>query len=386
MSFVPYSRQQIEPEDREAVLRALDSDFLTQGPEIAKFEEEFAAYHEVPHAVALSNATAGLHLGCLALGAGPGKLVWTSPNSFAASANCAIYCGADVDFVDIDAGSRNMSVAALAEKLETAERRQAPMPDIVIPVDFAGFACDLHEMRELADRYGFRILEDASHATGATYCGKRLGGQYSDAAVFSFHAVKIVTTGEGGMVTSADPEIAERVRMLRTHGITRDPALMAEPPEGAWYYEQQELGFNYRMTDIQAALGRSQLARIDRMASARTRLAERYMELLADLPLKLPRLLQDRASSWHLYVVELEDGARRSRAELFADLRAAEIGVNVHYIPIHLQPYYRARGFKPGDFPSAEDYYARALTLPLFPQMTDEQQDRVVAALRASLL
>jgi UDP-4-amino-4,6-dideoxy-N-acetyl-beta-L-altrosamine transaminase len=386
MAFIPYSRQQIEEEDRQAVLRVLDSDFLTQGPEIALFEQAFARRHEVAHAIATSNATAALHIGCLALGAGPGGLVWTTPISFAASANCALYCGADVDFVDIDGATRNMSIAALADKLAAAKSSGGRLPDVVIPVDFAGFACDLREMRELADRYGFRILEDASHATGAAYLGRPVGGQYADACVFSFHAVKIITTAEGGMITTQDPALAERLAMLRTHGIVRDPAGLLAEPEGPWVYEQQELGFNYRMTDLQAALGRSQLGRLDRMAEARTRIAARYDDLLAGLPLKLPKRTNDRQSSWHLYVVELEEGAACTRAELFGWLREGGIGVNVHYIPIHLQPYYRKLGFAPGDFPVAEHYYANALTLPLFPAMTAGQQETVAAALREKLL
>lgn len=383
MSFIPYSRQLIEQADRDAVLRVLDSDFLTQGPEIELFEREFAARHRVDHAIAVSNATAALHLACLALGVGSGSRVWTSPNSFVASANCALYCGAEVDFVDIDPLTRNLSVKALEEKLAIAKRR-GQLPDVLIPVDFAGIACDLREIRTLADKYGFKVLEDASHATGAEYLGRPLGGDYADATVFSFHAVKIVTTAEGGMVTTRNPEIAARIANLRTHGITRDRMKMEDQSQGDWYFEQQQLGYNYRMTDMQAALGRSQLMRLDEMAECRRRLAARYDELLAHLPLKLPHVPADRLPSWHLYAVEIEQDVT-SRASLFAELRAAGIGVNVHYIPIHLQPYYRRLGFEPGTFPAAEGYYERALSIPLYPQMTTEDQDRVVNALRTRL-
>jgi UDP-4-amino-4,6-dideoxy-N-acetyl-beta-L-altrosamine transaminase len=333
----------------------------------------------------VSNATAGLHIACLALGIGPGSLVWTSPNSFLASANCARYCGADVDFVDIDPHTRNMSVVALAEKLARADAA-GRLPDLLIPVDFAGLPCDLREMRALADRYGFRILQDASHATGATYLDKPVGAQWADATVFSFHAVKIITTGEGGLVTTQDPVLARRLALLRSHGMTRDAADMERTPEGPWVYEQHSLGFNYRMTDIQAALGLSQLRRLDPLQQARIALADRYDALLADLPLLRPARGADRLSSWHLYAIEVDDSRTTvSRLALFNALRAAQIGVNVHYIPIHTQPYYARLGFRPGDFPHAERYYARALSIPLFPGMSEAQQARVVEVLRRTL-
>jgi dTDP-4-amino-4,6-dideoxygalactose transaminase len=311
--------------------------------------------------------------------------VWTSPISFVASANCARYCGGEVDFVDIDPHTRNLSVAALREKLQRAAR-DGSLPRVLIPVDFAGLPADLAEMRGLADRYGFAILEDASHATGATYRGVPVGSGWADATVFSFHAVKIITTAEGGLVATQSATLAERLRRLRSHGITRDPACLHTPPEGEWVYEQQELGFNLRMTELQAALGRSQLARLPALQARRDRLARRYDQLLADLPLRLPTRLPDRCSAWHLYAVELPAAASHaSRAQVFAQLRGAGIGVNVHYIPIHTQPYYRALGFQAGDFPAAERYYAQTLTLPLFPELSDDDQDRVVAALRAAL-
>jgi UDP-4-amino-4,6-dideoxy-N-acetyl-beta-L-altrosamine transaminase len=385
MSFIPYSRQYIDDADIEAVTRVLRSELLTQGPTVPAFESAFAAHHQAGHAVAVSNATAALHIGCLALGVGPGARVWTSPNSFLASANCVLYCGADVDFVDIDPITRNMSVTALEAKLELA-RTRGQLPQVLIPVDFAGLAADLREMRALADRYGFKILEDASHATGASYLGQPVGSEWAEATVFSFHAVKIVTTAEGGLITTRNEALARRLRLLRSHGMTRDPVDMERASEGPWFYEQVALGFNYRLTEVQAALGLSQLARLEVMHRHRIALADRYDELLAGLPLRLPARAADRVSSWHLYAVEIDPTrTRRTRAEVFAALRAAQIGVNVHYIPIHTQPYYRRLGFKPGDFPVAERYYAHAISLPLFPAMSAAQQDRVVQTLTAAL-
>jgi UDP-4-amino-4,6-dideoxy-N-acetyl-beta-L-altrosamine transaminase len=385
MAAIPYSRQCITEDDIAAVTAVLRSEFLTQGPAVPAFESMFAAYHQVRHAVAVSNATAGLHLACLALGVRPGMRVWTSPNSFLASANCALYCGGRVDFVDIDPATRNMSIAALRTRLEAAERAGA-LPAVLIPVDFAGLPCDLREMRALADRYGFRILEDASHATGARYLGQPVGSAWADATVFSFHAVKIVTTAEGGMVATQSDALARELRLLRSHGVTREPAFMEEPEAGPWTYEQQRLGWNCRMTDMQAALGASQFQRLDAMHARRAALAERYDGLLAGLPLRLPARCADRVSAWHLYAVEL-DATRtaRTRREVFEALRAAGIGVNVHYIPIHTQPYYRRLGFRLGDFPAAEAYHANALSIPLFPDMTTAEQDHVVTTLARSL-
>lgn len=383
MSFIPYSCQQIEDEDIAAVVAVLKSDYLTQGPAIAAFEQAFAAKHDAAYGIAVCNATAALHIACMALDIGPGSLVWTSPNSFVASANCARYVGADVDFVDIDPVTRNMSVAALAAKLEAADAA-GRLPDLLIPVDFAGLPCDLVEMRALADRYGFRIVEDASHAAGATYQGRPVG-VHADIAVFSFHAVKVVTTAEGGLLTTNDPKIAERLELLRSHGVTRKPELLENPSEGGWYYEQVTLGYNYRMTDLQAALGSSQLARIDTMQGRRIAHADRYDELFAGIPLKLPARADDRVSAWHLYAIELGDDVTASRADVFAALRAAQIGANVHYIPIHTQPDYMRLGFKRGDFPASERYYDRAISLPLFPRMTSEQQERVVSVIRDAI-
>jgi UDP-4-amino-4,6-dideoxy-N-acetyl-beta-L-altrosamine transaminase len=385
MTFIPYSCQNIDDSDIAAVTAALRSEYLTQGPAVEAFEQAFAQRHQVAHAVAVSNATAGLHIGCLALGVGPGSRVWTSPISFLASANCALYCGAIVDFVDIDPGTRNMSVKALEEKLAAAERT-GTLPDVLIPVDFAGLPCDLREMRTLADRYGFRILEDASHATGASYLGKPVGSQWADLTVFSFHAVKIVTTAEGGMIATQDAQLGKRLRLLRSHGMTRDVAEMESPTEGPWFYQQVALGFNYRLTDLQAALGHSQLRRLQVMHAARTERADRYDRLLSTLPLKLPARRQDSLSAWHLYAVEIDDErTTATRADVFAALRAAQIGVNVHYIPIHTQPYYRRLGFKRGDFPAAERYYANAISMPLFPAMTEAQQIRVAEVISQAL-
>ena len=377
---LPYSRQGICEEDIAAVVDVLRSDFLTQGPVLPAFELAFAELHAVPHAIAISNATSGLHLACLAMGVGPGSRVWTSPNSFVASANCALYCGATVDFVDTDPQSRNLSVDALGEKLAWAEARGC-LPHVVIPVDHGGWSCDLQEIRALANRYGFRILADASHSVGAHYLGRPVGSALADATVFSFHAVKVITCGEGGMVTTHDDAMAERLRALRSHGITREPDRMEQPAEGAWVYEQQSLGYNARMTEMQAALGLSQLRRLPSMQVRREALARRYDVELSELPLRLPSRLPDRIPSWHLYAVEIDPTRTPiGRNTVFAGLRALGIGVNVHYIPIHTQPYYRRLGFKQGDFPNAERYYAHALSLPLFPDMTDAQQDMVIDA------
>jgi len=386
MEFVPYSCQNIDDADIAAVVAALRSDFITQGSRLTEFENRFAMLHEAGEAVAVSNATAALHIGCIALGAAPGVRVWTTPNSFLASANCALYCRAIIDFVDIDPVTRNMSVDSLHSRLKIAAA-QGQLPSIVIPVDFAGLPCDLREMRALADQYGFRILQDASHATGASYLGAPVGSQYADATVFSFHAVKIVTTAEGGIVTTRDRSLANRLRLLRSHGMTRDSSMMLSKPDGPWYYEQIDLGFNYRMTDLQAALGLSQLQRLTTMHARRVAIADRYDEAFDGLPLRLPARPSDRVSAWHLYVIEVDAALTKvTRADLFTDLRSAGIGANVHYIPIHTQPYYRDLGFKLGDFPASEAYYSGAISLPIFPQMTRAQQERVVDVVRRRLL
>ncbi len=385
MSYIPYSCQNISDADVDAVVASLRSDFLTQGPSIPRFEAAFADRHGVAHAIAVSNATAALHIACLAFGIGPGSRVWTAPNSFLASANCALYCGATIDFVDIDPSSRNMSLQALSDKLVAAEAT-GTLPALVIPVDFAGLSCDLREMRALADRYGFKILEDASHATGASYLDRPVGAAWAHASVFSFHAVKIVTTAEGGMITTQDEALAHKLRLLRSHGMSRDPVDMEREADGPWYYEQQALGFNYRMTDLQAALGLSQMSRLEEMHARRIALADRYDALFGDAPILKPLRLNDRVSAWHLYAIEVDETRTRvTRRELFEAMRAEQIGVNVHYIPIHTQPYYQRLGFKRGDFPASERYYDRAISIPLFPAMTDEQQEKVVSVIRRTL-
>ncbi|EIN00165.1 DegT/DnrJ/EryC1/StrS aminotransferase [Paraburkholderia hospita] len=385
-TFIPYGRQSIDDADIAAVEAVLRSDWLTQGPAIAAFEEELARRASARHAVAVCNATAALHIACVAAGLGPGDRLWTVPNTFVASANCGRYCGADVDFVDIDPLTWCMDAAALEVKLEAA-RRAGTLPKVVIPVAFAGGSCDMKRVKRLSDEYGFTVIEDASHAVGASYAGRPVGcGDYAHMTVFSFHPVKIVTTGEGGAVLTNDPALCDRLRRLRSHGITRDRAQMDEPDVGAWSYEMQELGFNYRITDIQAVLGLSQLKRLDGFLARRRMLVQRYDTLLKNLPLQLPQLDALDESAWHLYVVRVKDNsAHADRRAVFDALRAADIGVNVHYIPVHLQPYYRRLGFKPGDFPQAEQYYREALSLPLYAALTDAQQDRVVAQLKRVL-
>jgi UDP-4-amino-4,6-dideoxy-N-acetyl-beta-L-altrosamine transaminase len=381
--LIPYGRQDISDADIAAVTEVLGSDFLTQGPMVPKFEQSVAAYTGAVHAVAVNSATSALHIACLALGLGEGDWLWTSAITFVASANCARYCGASVDFVDIDAQTYNMSPECLAAKLKEAERT-GKLPKIVVPVHLAGQPCDLRAIRELSERYGFRIIEDASHAIGAEYRGSRIGNcEYSDIAVFSFHPVKIITTGEGGMALTNDPGLASRIRLLQSHGITRDPARMTTPPTaGPWYYEQIALGYNYRLTDIQAALGLSQLRRLSRFISSRQEIADRYSELLADLPVTTPWQHSDGKSALHLYIVRLDlDRIAKSQVEVFKAMRAAGIGVNLHYIPVYRQPYYQQLGFRSGYCPQAERYYAEAMTLPLFPAMTVGQQQSVVAAL-----
>ena len=383
---IPYGRQFIDADDIEAVINVLRSDWLTQGPAIARFEQEIARYCGAAHAIAVTNGTAALHLACLALNVGPGDIVWTTPNTFVASANCALYCGASVDFVDIDPRTFNMSPELLAEKLEKAER-EGQLPKVVVPVDFGGQPCQLKEIAHLSKRYGFQVLEDASHALGAEYYGAKVGSiAYSDITVFSFHPVKIMTTGEGGMALTNDPELARRLRLLRSHGITRDPSAMSRGSEGGWYYEQLELGFNYRMTDIQAALGTSQLQKVDQFVARRRQLAQQYDRALRELPLRPAEQLDGCCSAYHLYVICLEQKrTSRARRDVFSGLRQANIGVNVHYIPVHTQPFYRTHGFKPEDFPNALRYYEGAISLPLYYGLTDEQQQYIIEKLKELL-
>jgi UDP-4-amino-4,6-dideoxy-N-acetyl-beta-L-altrosamine transaminase len=384
--MIPYGRQWIDEADVEAVVAILRSDWLTQGPAVGRLEAAFTRLCNVPHAVAVNSATSALHIACLAIGAGPGDVVWTVPNTFVASANCARLCGADVDFVDIDPGTYNISVPALEARLRAA-KTAGRLPKAVIPVHFSGRAPDQQAIWSLAKDYGFCVIEDASHSVGATHGGEPVGScRWSDIAVFSFHPVKIVTTAEGGLATTRDTALAERMARLRTHGITKDPALLSRPDEGAWYYEQIELGLNYRLTDMQAALGLSQLRRLGDFLRRRRELVARYDRLLADVPVTRPLIDLLDESAWHLYVIRIDPKrAGRTRRQVYDAMRAAGIGVQVHYIPVHLQPYYRALGFKPGHCPAAEHYSEEALSLPLYPALSDGDQDKVVDALRAAL-
>ena len=384
--MIPYGRQEITQEDVDSVVEVLQSDFLTQGPRVPEFEKAIQDYCGAKHAIAANSATSALHIACLALDIGPGDEVWTSPITFVASANCARYCGADVDFVDIDPRTYNMSPKALESKLKGRTKTGGRTPSAVIPVHMAGQPCDMAAIRSLADEFGFRIVEDASHAIGGRYRDEPVGNcRYSDITVFSFHPVKIITSAEGGIAATNSPLLAGRMALFRNNGVTRDPSLMERPAEGGWYYEQIELGYNYRMTDVQAALGCSQLKRLDEKVSARHELAARYDTELATLPLILPFRNESDYSALHLYIVLLAAASTADRNTAYASLRDHGIGVNVHYIPVHTQPYYRQMGFRTGDFPQAEDYYSRALTLPLFPTMTYDQQSEVIAALKSVL-
>jgi len=375
--MIPYGRQDINQADIDAVVAVLRSDFLTQGPAVPAFEKAVAGYCAVQHAVAVNSGTSALHIACLALGVGKGDVVWTTPITFVASANCALYCGATVDFVDIDPRSYNLSVDRLAEKLVQAEKT-GKLPKVLIPVHLCGQPCDMAGIHALSQQYGFKIIEDASHAIGGRYKGERIGNcRYSDIIVFSFHPVKIITTGEGGMALTNDPVLANQMVRLRSHGITRDAAEMTHAPDGPWYYQQIELGYNYRMTDVQAALGLSQMQRLDEFVTKRHTIVRRYDELLADLPVLTPWQHADCYSSFHLYVVRL-DLSKLNHREVFERLRVNGIGVNVHYIPVYRQPYYARMGFNSSDFPEAERYYAEAITLPIYPALTEEQQLEVV--------
>ncbi len=384
--MIPYGRQEITDADIAAVVNVLQSDFLTQGPIVPHFEQAVAEYCGSAHAVAVNSATSALHLACLALGVGPGDTVWTSPITFVASANCARYCGAKVDFVDIDPRTYNLSPERLAEKLHLAKRAGC-LPKVLIPVHLTGQPCDLAAIQALSQDYGFRIIEDASHAIGGKYRGDSIGNcHYSDITVFSFHPVKIITTGEGGIALTNKSELARRMNHQRSHGITRDPAEMTHTPDGPWYYQQLELGFNYRLTDLQAALGVSQLQRLDDFVARRHAIATRYNEVLHDLPLVIPWQHPDGYSSQHLYVVRLKPGEiRKTHREVFEALRADGIGVNLHYIPVYRQPYYAQMGFAPADFPEAESYYAEVISLPLYPGMSGVQQMQVIESLRKAV-
>ena len=372
-----YGKQSIDQSDIDAVVEVLKSDFLTQGPAIEKFEKCVAEYCGAKYAVAVTNATSALHIACLAAGLGKGDVLWTSPITFTASANCGRYCGADVDFVDIDPSTYNMSVDELEKKLQ----KIAVKPKVVIPVHLAGQSCDMDKIYKLSQEYGFKVIEDASHAIGADYKSTKIGCcKYSDLTVFSFHPVKIVTTGEGGMVLTNDKEVHEKLLLYRSHGITRDTKLMTRPVDGPWYYQQIELGFNYRMTDMQAALGYSQMQKVDEFVSRRRYLAKRYDELLKNINnIQLPDQNEDTDSSWHLYVVRVDfSKISKTKQQIFAEMKDRGICLNLHYIPVHTQPYYKNMRFEDGDFPNSEKYYEEAFTLPLYYSLTDEQQDYIV--------
>ena len=384
--MIPYGRQDITQTDIDAVVGVLQSDFLTQGPMVPRFEQSVAQHVGATHALAVNSATSALHIACLALGLGPGDRLWTTPITFVASANCALYCGADVDFVDIDPRTYNLCPQALALKLEQAER-EGTLPKVVVPVHLCGQPCDMQAIHALSLRYGFKIIEDASHAIGGKYQGEFIGNsRYSDITVFSFHPVKIITTAEGGMALTNDEALANKMALLRSHGITRDPAQMTREADGPWYYQQIDLGFNYRMTELQAALGVTQMERLDQYVARRHQLARRYDDLLTGLPVTAPWQHADSYSGLHLYVIRLQlDKIEKTHRQVFEALRELGIGVNLHYIPVHTQPYYERMGFKPDDFPQSQTYYQEAISIPMFQTMSDEQQDEVIQALKKSL-
>ncbi len=382
--MIPYGRQDISQADIDAVVEVLQSDFLTQGPRVPAFEEAVASYCSANHAVAVNSATSALHLACLALGLGPGDRLWTSPVTFVASANCGLYCGASVDFVDIDPRTYNLSPEALEAKLKVAEK-DCVLPKVVVAVHLCGQPCDMKAISKLADQYGFRVIEDASHAIGGRYDGEPIGsGRYSDITIFSFHPVKIITSAEGGMAVTNDSALADKMQLLRSHGITRDSQKMTHVPDGPWYYQQVDLGFNYRMTELQAALGVSQMSRLDEFVSRRHELAGRYDELLSTLPVITPWQHPDSYSGLHLYVIRVSGGPACHR-NVFELLREQGVGVNLHYIPVHTQPYYEALGFAAGDYPQAMAYYSEAISLPMFPGLSRQDQDAVVTALAKAL-
>ena len=384
VGYIPYGRQDINQQDIDAVVEVLKSTWLTQGPVVPQFEEKIAQYCGAASAAAVNSATSALHIACRALGLGPGDWLWTSPITFVASANCGLYCEAQVDFVDIDPQTYNMSVTALEEKLAKAEQ-EGCLPKIVIPVHFAGQPCDMQSIGELAQRYGFKVIEDASHAIGGRYLNEPIGNcRYSDITVFSFHPVKIITAGEGGMALSNDAKLVRRMQLLRSHGITSDADEMVYAPDGPWHYQQIGLGFNYRMTDIHAALGLSQMQRLDEFVTKRHVIAKRYDVLLAELPVVIPWRHSGNYSALHLYVIRLNlSMLAKTHRDVFEGLRAAGIGVNLHYIPVYRQPYYADLSFKPGYCPEAEQYYSEAISLPIYPALTEVEQDQVVTTLEA---
>ena len=384
--MIPYGRQDIIQADIDAVVRVLQSDFLTQGPQVPFFEQAVAQHVGAKHALAVNSATSALHIACMALGLEKGDWLWTTPVTFVASANCGLYCGAQVDFVDIDPRSYNLCPKALEAKLVAAEQA-GRLPKVLVAVHLCGQPCDMAAIHTLGQRYGFKIIEDASHAIGGRYKGEFIGNsRYSDITVFSFHPVKIITTAEGGMVLTNNAELSNKMDLLRSHGITRDAAQMTHKPDGPWYYQQIDLGFNYRMTELQAALGVSQMARLDNYVACRHALASRYDNLLADLPVIRPWQDTNSYSGLHLYVIRLQlQQIGKTHLQVFYELREKGIGVNLHYIPVHTHPFYQKMGFKTGDFPEAERYYNEAISLPIFQTMSYAQQDAVVVAIRSTL-
>jgi len=385
--MIPYGKQNIDQADIDAVINVLQSNFLTQGAQTPLFEKIVSEYCGAKFGVAVNSATSALHIACLTLNLGEGDYLWTSPNTFVASANCALYCGAKIDFVDIDKNTYNLSAAELEKKLIQAKANNK-LPKIVVPVHFAGQSCDMERIHALSKEYGFKIIEDASHAIGSKYKNTIVGGcQYSDITVFSFHPVKIITTAEGGFATTNDKALAAKMQLLRSHGVTRDENFMTKATEGDWYYQQISLGFNYRMSELQAALGISQMRRLDEFVAMRHKHQRRYDVLLQKLPVITPFQDKDCYSSLHLYSIQIEqDKISKSRKQVFKELRENGIGVNVHYIPVHVQPYYQDIGFKYGDFPQSENYYKNAITIPLFPGLTIEMQDKIVKVLKEVLI
>jgi UDP-4-amino-4,6-dideoxy-N-acetyl-beta-L-altrosamine transaminase len=384
--MIPYGRQDISQEDINAVIDVLKSDFLTQGPVVPAFEKAVSDYCQVKYTFAVNSATSALHIACLSLGVSKGDLVWTSPITFVASANCALYCGADVDFVDINPATYNMSIEALEDKLIRANKL-GRLPKVIIPVHLAGQSCEMDKIYSLSKKYGFKIIEDASHAIGGKYKDKAIGGcQFSDITIFSFHPVKIITTGEGGMCLTNDSQLAISINRFRSHGIVRHPSEMTHVPDGPWYYQQIELGYNYRMTDIQAALGLSQMKRLDDFVSARHSIAKRYNELLNEDWIELPWQHPDSYSGLHLYIIRVKNNNKGiTHKQLFEKLRNAGILVNLHYIPVYRHPFYQAIGFNKQNFPNAESYYSEAISIPMFATLSESDQQFVVDSIKKPL-